>query len=173
MKMIHKLILVFSLLAILTTAANSIYFYQTRMADLNQRTYDHLYTLGTKIVSEIEQYVRLMDYAIESLTADPDFMTAFHEASHLDEESDVGETLAVQNILSRKLYQEPILEPFFRVSVYSENGFFISSRFEKTGMVGSMSDEARESIRSALKLGLEAAKLKNKEIYTPKKYRKG
>lgn len=36
-----------------------------------------------------------------------------------------------------------------------------------------MSDEARESIRSALKLGLEAAKLKNKEVYTPKKYRKG
>lgn len=36
-----------------------------------------------------------------------------------------------------------------------------------------MSDEAKESIRSALKLGLEAAKLKNKQIYTPKKYRKG
>lgn len=36
-----------------------------------------------------------------------------------------------------------------------------------------MSDAAKESIRSALKLGLEAAKLKNKEIYTPKKYRKG
>ena len=36
-----------------------------------------------------------------------------------------------------------------------------------------MSDEARESIRSALMLGLEAAKLKNKEVYTPKKYRKG
>lgn len=36
-----------------------------------------------------------------------------------------------------------------------------------------MSDEAKESIRSAIKLGLEAAKLKNKEIYTPKKYRKG
>lgn len=36
-----------------------------------------------------------------------------------------------------------------------------------------MSDEAKESIRSALKLGLEAAKLKNKATYTPKKYRKG
>jgi len=35
------------------------------------------------------------------------------------------------------------------------------------------SDEARESIRAAMKLGLEAAKLKNKELYTPKKYRKG
>lgn len=148
MKMIHKMILVFSLLAILTTAANSIYFYETRMADLDQRTYDHLTTLSTKIVGEIEQYVRLMDYAIESLTADPDFMEAFHSASHLDDESDVGETLAVQNILSRKLYQEPILEPFFRVSVYAENGFFISSRFEKTESITSMSEEARSTIAS-------------------------
>ena len=148
MKMIYKMILVFSLLAILTTAANSIYFYQTRMADLDQRTYEHLNTLSTKIVGEIEQYVRLMDYAIESLTADTAFMEAFHAASKLDDESDIGETLATQNILSRKLYQEPILEPFFRVSVYSSNGFFISSRFEKTDVVGSMSDEARETISS-------------------------
>lgn len=34
-----------------------------------------------------------------------------------------------------------------------------------------MSDEARASIRAAMKLGLEAAKLKNKERFTPKKYR--
>ena len=36
-----------------------------------------------------------------------------------------------------------------------------------------ISDEARESIRAAMKLGLEAAKIKNKERFTPKKYRKG
>lgn len=35
-----------------------------------------------------------------------------------------------------------------------------------------MSDEARESIISAVKLGLEAAKAKNKERFTPKKYKK-
>lgn len=35
-----------------------------------------------------------------------------------------------------------------------------------------MSEEARESIRAAMKLGLEAARLKNKERFTPKKYRK-
>ena len=35
-----------------------------------------------------------------------------------------------------------------------------------------MSDEARESIRAAMKLGLEAAKVKNKERFTPKRYRK-
>lgn len=36
-----------------------------------------------------------------------------------------------------------------------------------------MSDEARESIRAAMKLGLEAARVKNKERFTPKKYRRG
>ena len=35
-----------------------------------------------------------------------------------------------------------------------------------------MSDEARESIRAAMKLGLEAARLKNKERFGPKKGRK-
>lgn len=35
-----------------------------------------------------------------------------------------------------------------------------------------MSPEARESILAAMKLGLEAAKVKNKERFTPKKYRR-
>jgi len=35
-----------------------------------------------------------------------------------------------------------------------------------------ISDEARESIRSALQLGLEIAKVKNKARFTPHKYRK-
>ena len=35
-----------------------------------------------------------------------------------------------------------------------------------------ISAEARESIRAAMKLGLEAARLKNKARLTPKKYRK-
>lgn len=35
-----------------------------------------------------------------------------------------------------------------------------------------ISDEARTSIRNALQMGLEIAKVKNKERFTPKKYRK-
>lgn len=36
-----------------------------------------------------------------------------------------------------------------------------------------MTDEARESMRNAIELGLKAVKLLNKETYTPNKYRKG
>lgn len=35
-----------------------------------------------------------------------------------------------------------------------------------------MSEEAKASILAAMELGLQAAKLKNKEKYTPKKYKK-
>ncbi|MEG2096744.1 MAG: helix-turn-helix transcriptional regulator [Pseudoflavonifractor sp.] len=35
-----------------------------------------------------------------------------------------------------------------------------------------MTDAARDSIMAAMKLGLQAAKMKNKERFTPKKYRK-
>lgn len=35
-----------------------------------------------------------------------------------------------------------------------------------------MSDEAKESILAAMELGLQTAKVKNKEKYTPKKYKK-
>ena len=35
-----------------------------------------------------------------------------------------------------------------------------------------LSDEAKESILAAMKIGLEMAKVKNKEKYTPKKFRK-
>ena len=35
-----------------------------------------------------------------------------------------------------------------------------------------MSQEAKDSMAAAMKLGLEAARLKNKETYTPKKYKK-
>lgn len=36
-----------------------------------------------------------------------------------------------------------------------------------------MSDEARESMRNAIELGLKAVKLLNKETYTPHKHKKG
>lgn len=36
-----------------------------------------------------------------------------------------------------------------------------------------MSDEARDSMRAAIELGLKTVKLLNKETYTPKKYKKG
>ncbi len=146
MKMSQKLILLFSILAVLTTVANSIFSYKSKMVDLETSTSQNLSALCEKMLSEVEQQVLLMDYAIESLTANISFMDSFYAAGMEHDSGDIGETVAIQNIISRTLYQEPILENFHRVSVYARNGFFLSNRFEKTDTVASMSDEAQEII---------------------------
>lgn len=148
MKMSQKLIVLFSLLAILMTVANSIYFYQTRIEELNERTYENLNALGNKMVDELEEYVKLMDYALEELTSNVDFMKSMYIASQHDDNDGIGELVAVQTLMSRTLYQSPLVRDFHRVSVYSRNGFYLSSRFENTDTVINQSDEARETIAS-------------------------
>ncbi len=148
MKMSQKLIILFSLLSVLTTAANSMYFYYARVEDLNESIHENLSALGNKMVDEIEQYVRLMDYALEQLTSNVDFMSTLHIACIQENHDDIGELVAAQNLMSRTLYQAPILENFYRVSVYSRNGFYLSNHFEITNSVTSLSDEARETVAS-------------------------
>lgn len=146
MKMNQKLIALFSLLMFIATAANSLYFYHTRKEELNQSTYDSLNALGNKMLDEIEQYIQLMDYAMEQLTANVEFMNAFYTASMQEDEGDIGALVAVQTQMSRTLYQAPLIDEFYRVSVYSRNGFFLSNHFEKVNPVVSLSAEARETV---------------------------
>lgn len=148
MKMSQKLIILFSLLAVLTTAANLVFFFQARMDDLTERTYDSLNALGNKMLDEIVQYVQLMDYALEQLTSNVEFMNSLRIACIQDDTDDISELVAVQTQMSRTMYQAPILENFYRVSVYSRNGFYLTNHFEITNSVISLSDETREIVAS-------------------------
>ncbi len=146
MKMSRKLMIIFSCLAVLTTACNCFYFYNTRMEALNESTYETLTALGNKLQAEIEQYIQLMDYAMEELTSNVGFMDAMHIACLQGETANIMEMGDAQTRMSRILYQEPLLERFYRVSVYARNGFYQSSRFEKTDCVVSLSEEAHETV---------------------------
>ena len=72
MKMSLKLILLFSLLAILTTAANTYYFYQARMEDLEERTYRDLVSLSEQVATRLDREIEQMDFAIRALSSDVD-----------------------------------------------------------------------------------------------------
>lgn len=56
----RKLILLFSLLAVAMTAANSLYFYNASIADLDRSTQQSLDVISSEMLSEVEQYVSLM-----------------------------------------------------------------------------------------------------------------
>ncbi len=148
MKMSHKLIIIFSLLAVLTTCANSVYFYNTSLQNLNESTHATLNALGNKMLVEIEEYVQLMDFALEELTSNVDFMNAFHTVYLHENTEDIGELVSAQNVMSRVMYQAPLQTAFYRVSAYTRNGFYLTNLFEKNDAVVSFSDEARATVGS-------------------------
>jgi two-component system sensor histidine kinase YesM len=143
MKMSHKLILLFSLMALLTTAANTFYFLHLEMDALQSNTISNLTAVGDKMIDEIEQYVQMMDYAMDSMTSNAEFMESMHLLDQLGSDADV---VSAQTMISQSLYHSPINGRFYRVSMFNKNGLYISSQFENTGMIPSLSDEAREVV---------------------------
>lgn len=145
MKMRQKLIMLFSLMAFLTTAANTLYFLNIEMEALRSNTSKNMTVVGEKMVDEIEQYVQMMDYAMESMTSNARFMESMYLLDQLGGDADV---VSAQTAISQALYHSPINRRFYRVSLFNLNGLYISSQFENTGMVESLSDEAREIART-------------------------
>lgn len=145
MKMSKKLILLFSLMAFMTTGVNTYYFLNLEMDALNNNTADNLTAVGDKMIDEIEQYVQMMDYAIESMTSNAQFMESMHLLDQLGSDADV---VSAQTMVTQVLYHSPINKKFYRVCLFNKNGLFVSSQFENTGMVVSLSDEARDVVEN-------------------------
>ena len=148
MKMSHKLIILFSVLAILTTAAFSIFSYSTSIKNLSENTATSLNTLGSKMQSEIEQQIEMMEYSLEELTSNIDFMDAFYEVYLNSGSDDFSSIAGAQTIMSRIMYQAPLQSAFYRVSAYTRDGFYLTNLFEKTDAVVSFSDEAKDTVNS-------------------------
>ena len=146
MRMDKKLTLLFSLLTVIITLGNSVYAYKYNMDLLHENTYNTLFALGKKMLAEAESYIQLMDYATEELTTNVDFMNAMRRASMEGDTWHEADQIEMQKLMYQCLYQEPLMENFYRVSIFAHNGFYMSNHPEKTGVVTSMSDEARELI---------------------------
>ena len=140
--------LLFSIIAVVLTLCVSVYAYYSNLSLLDANTSDTLNALGSKILNEVEQHVQLMNYAVDELHSNVEFMDAMYLASAVQESESVYDQLSMQTVMSRWLYQEPLLGNFFRVNVYAPNGLYLSSRFEKTDTVACFSDEAKELVAS-------------------------
>ncbi|MDR1598554.1 MAG: histidine kinase [Oscillospiraceae bacterium] len=145
MRMNTKLILLFSMMTLFTVTANSIYFLQLEMKALRDSIADNLTAVGRKMVSEIEQYVQTMNFAIENMASNTQFMESMHQLCLQGDDADV---VSAQTMLSQDLFNSQINRRFYRVSLFTRSGLFMSNQFESTGMAQSLSDEAREIVAS-------------------------
>ena len=148
MKMSVKLIILFSVLAVAVTLAFSMISYQSNLNHLYENTHISLNTMASMMQTEIEQYIELMEYAMEELTSNIEFMDSLYKINNTEDPLFFAEIENAQTRMSRIMYESPLSSAFYRVSVYDRNGFFLTSRFEKTDVLVSFSDEARDTIAS-------------------------
>ncbi len=144
MKFITRMILVFSVMIFLVMAVNTIHLSQTNLDGAAAFTKNRYKNMGTNMVKALEQYVSLMDLAISDITSDTAFMNAMYQVVHADENAS---TAAQQSIMLQKLVRSPICDAFYRVSVYNEQGFYISNSLSSGWGVTSMTEESLEKIQ--------------------------
>lgn len=141
MKISHKMVLVFSLLAVLTSVANMLILFHTQQNMLDSTFITRYRDTGERVIAELEQHVALMDMALEELTADVTFMNSFYRA-YTDTQADEISTVSFQPTMSNTMHRSPLLSSFFRVAAFTESGFFLPNSLEKTSTVVSQSDDA-------------------------------
>ena len=130
---------------VLIVIVNTIYLGQSNLEWSYSATAGSYQNMAANMVRSMEQYFTMMDLAIEDLTSDTVFMEAFYQVAQGDD-GDPAQVLASQNRMFQALYHSPIADNFYRVSIFSENGFYMSNHIDRNDSLVSMSDESREMI---------------------------
>lgn len=147
MKMRTKMIAVFFTMILAIVVINTYYIHRSNLVESQESTQNRFRHMSTIMMSEADRYLNLMDLAIEDLTSDVTFMDAFSQiAAHGD--IDPMATQVWQNRMSNKLYHSAVAENFYRVSIFSKNGFYLSNHIDRNDSLVSLSDEAQEIIES-------------------------
>ena len=144
MNMSRRMILIFFLMILLIVTINTYYLSITNIASFDDLSAGRFRNMAANMVRNAEQYFTMMDLAIEDLCSDFDFLEAFRQiAEHGDKDPVAAQ--AWQNKMSYTLYHSAIAENFYRVSIFCENGFYLSNHIDRNDSLVSMSDEARRS----------------------------
>lgn len=140
-----KMISVFILMIFLIVGINTYYLSKTNIQGSDAFTENRFVSMGDILPRNAEQYFAMIDLAFEDLISDPDFLEAFEMLAGSQSLEPV-KAQVYQNKMSYTLYHSAIADNFYRVSIYSENGFYMSNHIDRNDSLVSMSEEAQEII---------------------------
>ena len=88
-----------------------------------------------------------MDLVLEELLDNASFMAAVNQFVQ-DDSDDQKLATAAKSTMLQQLYRSPLVENFYRVSFYTTDGDFVTSRFEKDDYLVSGTPQAQEVIHA-------------------------
>lgn len=143
MKLSQKMILIFSIVMISAVAILTSYTTRTSLRSSEAFTAARFENMGTTISKALEQELAMMELTIEELLDNASFMAALNQYVR-DDSEDQKMATAARNTIIQQLYRSPMVENFYRVTFFTRDGSFVSSRVEKDDCLESGTDKARE-----------------------------
>ena len=145
MKISHKMIVIFSIMTLVTTATFYIIASQMLLDNSTDMHSSHFTNMGNTILTAVEQQISMMDITTEELLDSTSFMSALNQ--YVSNDTTDGKVAnAARNSVLQQLYSSPMVDSFYRVSFYNIDGDFISSRFQKDDYLESSTPQAQEVI---------------------------
>lgn len=122
MKLHVKLSLTCALLLLFMQIVNALFYYNMPDSFYGDTARDNLSAMGSKIVQQYEDSIRMMDYTLENLLSNVEFMYAMETLA--GDNSTQNDRMNAQSVLMRVLYREPLNREYYRVNVFNEQGAF-------------------------------------------------
>jgi len=147
MKLRIKMTLLFSAMMLIALGLLSSYAATTSIEGSNAFTEARFRNMSTSITRDLEQDFSMMDLTLRELTDSTSFMAALNQLIR-DDSADQKMALAAGKAALNQLLQSPLVENYFRVSFYTRDGIFLTSRVDRTPQFASGTVQARTVLSS-------------------------
>ncbi len=99
------------------------------------------------IERDLSQDIEMMELTLDTLVGTPSFLSSLKQMVRDDSDDNKVGLAAAQKAL-QLLYQSPMVDNYYRVTFYTRDGLFITSRADKDSAIFSGSDFAKSIINS-------------------------
>lgn len=143
MKFQTKILLAYMIIIIIAISAITVFFYWYNAQQFRETAYANLQNTATRMVQQIDYQISYMDYTLENLISNTDFMEAIRVKGGLREQTsdDMLRVVSSNTVITNALYRDPLNKLFYRVNYFNRNFDFFTSRFNNRDTVSVGSDE--------------------------------
>lgn len=132
MRLSTKMILLFSIVMAAATAVFSSYAVQSSLEGATMFTSARFTNMSASISLDIEQNVEMMRLTLNTLKENASFMSALNQFIR-DDSEDQKLGVAARTAALQQLHQSPLVDQYYCVAFFNQNGQSFSSSMEKDG----------------------------------------
>ena len=145
MNLSMKMTALFSVMMLTALAILSSYAAQSNVDGANAFTKARFLNMSITIQRDLERDFSMMELTLNELSGNASFMAALNQVVRDDSADHKMQRAAAQSAV-QQLYQSPLVDHFYRVTFYTRDGLFITSRADKDSGLISGTQEAADAI---------------------------